>query len=635
MEATLSRSLRDEIVGHLREATWGQARASIGELWRTQPNAATAAFVSRCYDKLLPHVRLTCSRVAVLRSFTIEPVVSIFRAAGLAAGLDLTIHVCPFNAYAPELLDPNSGLYAFQPDVAILAVQTRDVAPRLWDTWADLRDGEARAAVQEVVEAFRTWIETFRVHSPAYLVVHGLETPAHPSHGLLDGHGECCQVEAIRQVNQEIRRIALQTSGVYYLDYDALIAQHGRLRWHDEQKWLTMRLPIAAANLAHLADEWLRFLHPLTGTVSKVLVTDLDNTLWGGVVGEDGTAGIQVGREYPGAAYLAVQRALRDLRHRGILLAVCSKNNASDALRVLDEHPEMLLRRDDFAAMRINWNDKSANLREIASELNVGTDALAFLDDSPVERSRVRAALPEVAVIELEEDPGTFARSLRQCARLDRLTLSSEDRDRHRMYVEQRERRQLANRAGSLEEFYRSLQQRVEIAPVSNETCARVAQLTQKTNQFNLTTKRYSDQQIQSLATAPGWRVYSVRVRDRFGDNGIVGVVIANIQDTAWKIDTFLLSCRVIGRTVETAVLSFLVEKARRSGATSVEGSFVPTEKNAPAADFYPAHGFQKTGSRGKSTLWSLTMQADLGQCPSWIELSVSEGSLLSAHATI
>ena len=635
MRATVSIDLREDIAECLREGAWNRARVAIEELWRLQPNAGTAAFVSSTYEKLRPHVRLAPARVAVLRSFTLEPVLPIVRAAGLTGGLDLTIYMGGFNTYAPELLQADSALYTFQPDVAILAVQTRDVAPRLWESWTELTENDARAVAAEVIRGFRTWIETFRAYSPAHLVVHGLEAPVVPNHGALDDQGQNSQVEAIRGINREIRHIAAKTSGVYYLDYDALVARHGRLHWHDERKWLTMRLPIGAANLIHMAEEWLRFLHPLTGRVSKVLVTDLDNTLWGGVIGEDGIGAIKIGREHPGASYLAVQRALRDLRQRGILLAICSKNNSADALRALEQHPEMLLRCADFAATRINWNDKSANIREIAAELNVGTDAIAFLDDSPVERARVRTELPEALVIELNEDPATYARSVRQCPQFERLTLSSEDRMRDQMYAEQRERRNLANRAGSLEEFYRSLEQRVEIAPVSLETIARVAQLTQKTNQFNLTTRRYSEQQIQNFAASPGWQVYSVRVKDRFGDNGIAGAVIVNVQEGAWNIDTFLLSCRVIGRTVEIAVLSFLIGEARRSGAILLQGLFIPTEKNAPAAEFYPTHGFKADGSSANATLWSLELEQTEVVCPAWIDLSVSGEARIGEHTTV
>ena len=303
-----------------------------------------------------------------------------------------------------------------------------------------------------------------------------------------------------------------------------------------------------------------------------MLVTDLDNTLWGGVIGENGLEGIQVGMEYPGAAYRALQRVMLDLYRRGIILAICSKNNVADAMEALEQHPGMLLRPEHFAALRINWDDKAQNLREIAAELNVGRDSLAFLDDNPVERARISDELPEVTVIDLPSDPSWFAQALQAVPVFERLAVSSEDRERGRYYGEQRQRVESQRNATSLEDFLRSLQQEVEVAPVTAETLIRVAQLTQKTNQFNLTTRRYSEQKIAELAASSHWSVYSIRVKDRFGDNGIVGVMITHDAGKVCEIDTFLLSCRVIGRTIETALLSFMVDSARARGMEQLQG---------------------------------------------------------------
>jgi FkbH-like protein len=482
--------------------------------------------------------------------------------------------------------------------------------------------------VERVVGEFRRWVQAFRTHSQAYFVVHTLEIPALLSQGVLDSQSAAGQAAAVQRINQELCRVAGEHRGVYLLDYDALVARHGRLSWHDEPKWLTMRMPIATENLIHLANEWLRFIHPLTGKICKVLVADLDNTLWGGVLGEDGPEGIQLGLEYPGAAYRALQRAMLDLFRRGVPLAVCSKNNLPDAMEALERHPGMLLQPQHFAALRINWNDKVQNLYEIAAELNVGMEALAFLDDNPVERARVRVEAPEVTVIDLPNDPMGYAQALRDSPVFERVVLSAEDHERGQYYAEQRLRLEFERSASSLEDFYRSLQQELEIAPVTTETLTRVAQLTQKTNQFNLTTRRYTEQQIVDMAASTDWRVYSVRVKDRFGDNGLVGVAITRDLQEVCEIDVLLLSCRVIGRTVETALLSFLVERARSTGMKQFQGWFLPTKKNEPAREFYPRHNFRPQAERDGGTLWSV----DLGQaeckCPAWIRLIVAEGAL-------
>jgi FkbH-like protein len=627
--------LRQQVEDYLARKSWSRAKATLEELWRRHPNAGTAAYVIPHYQELCRHVPFATTRLAILRSFTLEPAVPIVRAAALAGGIDLTVQIGSFNTYAPEILDSRSDLYEFDADIVILAVQTRDVTPQLWDCYTDLSENDIQRIADGVIADFGTWIATFRARSQAHLIVHGLDLPGMASQGVLDDQSRHGQLTAIRRINSEVKEIAARTPGVYYLDYDGLVARHGRLHWYDERKWLTMRMPIGASNLVHLAEEWLRFIHPATGKISKVLVTDLDNTLWGGVIGEDGIEGIRIGREYPGAAHLALQRALRDLRQRGILLAVSSKNNESDALRALDSHPEMLLRSADFAARRINWNDKASSIREIAAELNLGIGAVCFLDDNPIERERVRTELPEVAVIELPEDPSGYASALRRSPLFERLSLSNEDRMRGRMYAEQRVRQDLANSADSLEAFYQSLGQQVKITPVSRETSGRVAQLTQKTNQFNLTTHRYNEQQILEFAFSPGWRVYSVSVKDRFGDNGIVGAVLIRVTDNVWEIDTFLLSCRVIGRTVETAILSFLTAESRRGGACLLQGHFIATSKNMPCAGLYPAHGFEPDKSNGASTLWCLRPDYAHIDCPAWIQLNFSEEPLLRDRAIV
>jgi FkbH-like protein len=619
--------LQQQIETKLDQGCWAAAHVALAELWSQHATPSKASYVVSRYEQLRPHLPLSSCRLALLRSFTVEPVVPLLRAAALVHGIDLTVQIGGFNTYAQEILAPTSQLYRFAPDVVILAVQTRDIAPDLWEGYTNLSPVEIKAAVERVVQGMRTWIRAFRAHSQAHLIVHTLEVPPFLSQGALDSQAETSQIATVQQINQELRGIASDHTGVYVLDYDALVARYGRTRWYDERKWLTMRMPIAAEYLLPLANEWLRFLHPLTGKLCKVVVTDLDNTLWGGIVGEDGRTGLQIGAEYPGAAYRALQRVLLDLYQRGIMLAVCSKNNMEDAMEVLAEHPEMLLRPQHFAALRINWNDKTQNLREIAAELNVGIDALAFVDDNPVERARVRTALPEVTVIDLPADPMEYAQAIRQAPVFERLVLSAEDRERGRYYAEQRQRVELEQSASSLEDFYHSLQQGVEIVPLTSETLVRVAQLTQKTNQFNLTTRRYNEQQLTEMAARPDWRVYTVRVKDCFGDSGLVGVAITHDIDAVSEIDTLLLSCRVIGRTVETALLSFLIQQSQARGRKQLQGWFLPTKKNAPAKAFYPDHKFRIGAEQPEGTLWTLDLRDAEIACPDWIRLITQEVS--------
>src|SRR5271155_2669772 len=289
------------------------ASLRLAELWRNEAGAGTAAFLVSRYEQLRGKLPLVPYRVAILRSFTVEPVIPLLRAEAFVRGIDLTIQLGEFNAYAQEILDPDSSIYRFASDAVILAVRTADIAPDLWREYPDLGPEAIPGAVQRVSNSFRQWIQVFRERSSAALVVHNLEFPANPSMGLLDAQQKTGQSAVIQQINQELRQIASEHRSVYTLDYDALVARFGRLRWHDERKWLIARMPIAADHLVYLAREWLRFLAPLSGRTAKVLVADLDNTMWGGVIGEEGMAGIKLSPEYPGAAYQNLQRAMLDL----------------------------------------------------------------------------------------------------------------------------------------------------------------------------------------------------------------------------------------------------------------------------------------------------------------------------------
>jgi len=614
-------NLRADIDRLLSDGKFDLASRRLAELWRRDPGSATASFVTSRLEQLPDKLALTKFKLAILRSFTVEPIVPLLRAEAFAYGIELAIHVGDFNTYVQDLLDSNSSLYRFAPNAVVLAVRTDQAAPELWHDFADLSPQAAQQAVGRVVRSYEHWIGAFRKHSQAALIIHSLEQPALPSFGLLDSQSETGQSGLIRQINRELHRVAAGFHGVHILDYDALMARYGRDHWHDERKWLTARLPITAANLLHMARAWTRFLVPLSGRTAKVIVVDLDNTLWGGIVGEDGITGIKIGPEYPGAAYQALQRALLDLSRKGILLAVSSKNNLDDAMEAIEKHPGMLLRPNHFAAMRINWTDKAQNLREIADELNVGIDTLAFLDDNPFEREQVRAALPEVTVIDLPQNPLGYAAAVRDCAVFERLKLSAEDQQRTEMYAAQRQRAGAEQKFQSKEDFFRFLEQEAELAPVSPMTLARVAQLTQKTNQFNLTTRRYTEAEIAAMAKLPEWQIFSIKVRDRFGDHGLVGVAITRDKGEQCEVDTFLLSCRVIGRTVETALLGHLAASAAQRGRKRLVGYFIPTKKNAPARDFYEQHGFTRQDSNGAGSLWTLDLKTSVLHCPEWIKL--------------
>lgn len=614
------RALRAAIDAAIAADRANEAQGSLAQLWAVSDDTATAGFIASRFEKIKSKLTLTPVKVAFLRSFTVEPALPLLKAAALVHHIDPAFHLGDFNTYSQDILNPASELYKFDPKVVFLCVQTRDLLPDLWSRFTDLEPAQVNEIVDGAARELKQLIKTFRSQSKAHLVIHGFEQPKSPSAGVLDGQLESSQAEAIGRLNQELRRTAREFANVYVLDYDGLVARRGREAWRDERKFVLARMPIAANQLIHLAREWMRFLAPISGRTCKALVCDLDNTMWGGVIGEDGMTGIKLDQEHPGVAFRNLQRVIQDLYQRGVILAVCSKNNLADAMEAIEKHEGMLIKPDQFACFRINWQDKAQNLREIAKELNIGIDALCFIDDNPAERMWVRSQLPEVTVIELGTDPMTYADALRSTPVFERLSLSEEDRLRGKMYAENRLRAELQSTAVSLDDYYKSLQMSVDITGVTPENLTRIAQLTQKTNQFNLTTRRYSEQQIQEFAGSPDSGVAAIRVRDRFGDNGIVGIAIYKKAGDALEIDTFLLSCRVIGRSIETGFLSYIAEQARARGLTKLTSSFITTKKNAPAKDFLANHAFACVKPDPAESRWEFDLSKASIDWPPFIE---------------
>ncbi len=620
---------RERILEAIESRNYAVAHRLMSDLYRSSRTLSNAQFVLKQFERIKTDLDLPCLRVAILRSYTIEPLVPLVRAEAVSHGLDLVVQVGGFNTYAQEVRDPAGALYRFEPDLVWLATETRDVLPELWSNSVEMGSSDFDSLIDRTRSELQGFIEAVRSHSQAHVVLNTFAAPPFPSAGVIDSQKNVGQVDAVRTINREIVRICSENAGVYVFDYDAAMVRFGSLRWYDEAKWLSIHLPLRADALPFLAAEYMRILLPLAGRICKALVLDLDNTVWGGIIGEDGPSGIKLGDDYPGNAFLEFQRTVLDLHKRGVILAVCSKNNPQEALEMLSGHPAMLLRPHHFAATRINWNNKAQNLREIAVELNIDSAALAFVDDDPKERGEVRALAPEVYVIDLPSDPAGYATALREAPVFERLAISAEDKVRTSHYQAEQQRIALKTSALSLEDYYRSLNIRVTIGTMRAETLGRVAQLTQKTNQFNLTTKRYSEQTIAELVSREGWRVYTLAASDRLGDYGLVGIAICSQAGQACEIDSFMLSCRAMGRTIETAFLSHVAADCAKRGARRLQGWFVPTARNAPARDFYPNRHFRLVREENAGLLYEYDLSLKM-ESPTWIEC-VTEGAI--SHA--
>ena len=385
--------------------------------------------------------------------------------------------------------------------------------------------------------------------------------------------------------------------------------------WFDVRRWLQAKQEIAPQAAALYGELFARIVAAQRGLSRKCLVFDLDNTLWGGVIGDDGIDGIVLGAgSAQGEAHLALQMYARQLKERGIILAVCSKNDPATAEAAFREHPEMLLKRSDIAAFVANWDDKAQNLKSIAAQLNIGVDSLVFVDDNPAERARVREALPMVAVPELPGDPAGYVRVLADAGYFDAVSFTQEDRERAELYAKDAERGAALSELTSMDEFLGGLDMFVTHGPFTRNDLARVTQLINKTNQFNTTTRRYGAEEIAALASASEYITLQFRLRDRFGDNGLVSTIIlgpAGDEPAAFELENWVMSCRVFGRELEFEAMNIAVETALRRNARAFFADYVPTVKNDVIKDLYADLGFNPVGpatSAKGPTRWHLDL---------------------------
>jgi len=556
-------------------------------------------------------------RLSVLRNITVEGLEPYLRYLSLRMGFAAEVR---FGAYDGILQDASTGVQALlgeETDAVLVYFWLPAFSEALSLSFASLDENEIEAEVGRVKDYAAAAIQGIRAQSPAALLWHGFETPSYPSMGIFDGLIHAGQKSVVTALNSYIKDQLDRVGNAYLVDLNLCLARVGAFRFYDWRYWHIGRAPFSREALAEIALEDFKYLRALKGKAKKCLVLDCDNVLWGGIVGEDGIEGIQLGSTHPGSSYRELQKEALNFYHQGTILALCSKNNLEDVLKVLREHPEMILREDHLASMRINWQDKASNIREIAEELNIGLDSLVFVDDSEFEVNLVQTMLPEVEVIHLPPATAPANRSiLASCGLFDTLSLSTEDRQRGEMYRAEVKRKGHRSSAGDLRSYLKSLEMEVQIGPANELTLARAAQLTQRTNQFNLTTRRYSESDILTFMDSPDHGVLLARVKDRFGEYGIGALAILAHQGERAEIDTFLLSCRILGRGVEQVFLQECTRLARQRGAIEIVGRYLPTKKNGQAEAFFPQCGFKLLSASSEESLFVLPTDQALVDLP-------------------
>ena len=621
--AAREKQFRDALADHVRQGERDLAIQYARMLLAAAPGGGTDRFIRKlAQGGEAARLDLRPYRVALLSSFSIEFLHDALIAQGVANGLGITVYQGGFGTFRQEILDPASGLYAFRPDLAVLAVEGEDWLAEAYGRYSSA-DPNLQAHPARFKDELASLLGQFRAHSQAPLLVHDFAPPAYEPLGIADGASPQGQAGLLKGLNQAMAEVGAGLADTHVLRYAALVSRVGGEQWYDPRMKLYAGFPLTQAAARHLSREYLKYARALLGLSRKCLVLDLDNTLWGGVVGEDGIDGIKIGPQYPGNAFMAFQHSIQALRARGVILGLASKNNPQDVDEVFANHPHMVLRRGDFAAAEIHWEPKSESLRRIAETLNIGLEHIVFADDNPAECEHIRLLLPMVTVIQLPPRPENYVQALYEEGWFDTLSLSAEDAQRAALYAQRAQAETLRGSSADLEGFYRDLDMVLTFAPVHEKNLPRVAQLTVKTNQFNATTRRYTEAEVARRMADPAWVLAAVSVADRFGDNGLVGVMMARREGEALAIDTFLLSCRVIGRAVETAMLARLCAAAASMGATSLLGVIVPTPKNEPARDLFKRHGFthEATDEAGADT-WRLDLETSPIPYPAWFKLA-------------
>jgi FkbH-like protein len=542
---------------------------------------------------LAPALQLRQARLAILSSHTSDHLAPAIRVAGLARGIVLPIHVGPYGLYRQALMATDPDLAGFEPQYLLLALDAREAMSELP---LDASDAAVADAIGRRVEDLRALWRSGRQRYGAQVIQQTFVATDPPVFGSYEGLVPGSPIAFIERLNEAVRAAARE-EGVLLLDLAWLARPWGGGSIGDPVRWHQAKQLVAPQFAPQFGDWVARVVAASLGLSRKCLVLDLDNTIWGGVIGDDGMDGIRLGQGDPlGEAFLDFQRYVAALGRRGIVLAVCSKNDPEIAEAAFRDHPEMALRRGDIASFVANWDDKAGNLRRIAVELNLGLDSFVFVDDNPAERHIIRRELPAVAVPELPEDVSYYAARLADAGYFEAASFTADDLTRGRNYQANAERQAILERATDMEGYLKTLAMTMTASPITPVDFPRALQLINKSNQFNLTTRRYTEAGLQSLLADPSAVAMCFRLKDRFGDNGLISVILAR-PDEQWGadallIDTWLMSCRVLGRQVEAAALDVVAKEAARRGAQALIGEYRPTPRNGLVSHHYEKLGF-------------------------------------------
>jgi FkbH-like protein len=621
----------DALVSHLQldvsaqQPHFAEFMRDLKRLDKQEGPASARAWACRAVNPLLDYSSLTKLRRFVLQEQTRPSSMRVLRLAILGGatttqlrrlievflageGIAAEIYEGDYGLFRQEILTPGSALDAFQPQVVFLATGARDVS-RYPAIDADAAAVES-LAVAEVADWAHLW-ETANSRWNATPIQNNFEIAPERVLGHYSLRHPAAREHYLRRLNRMLAEHA--PPFVVLHDVNGLAAEAGAANWFDPRFYHEFKMPCGADCLPGYAHSVVSLLRAMLGRSKKVVVLDLDNTLWGGVVGDVGAGGITLGQgSGEGEAFLAFQRYLKELSQRGIVLAVCSKNDDAAAREPFERREDMILKMSDLACFIANWENKADNLRKIAERLKLRLDSFVFVDDNPAERALVRRILPEVAVPDMPADPAGYIQSLAQHRYFETTSFTREDAARSRYYAADARRNELAAGTSDLASFLRSLGMRMRVERIHDLNIERATQLVNKSNQFNLTTRRYTLTEIRQIASDPAWRTLTFSLRDSLGDNGLISVILLRKQGDTLAVDTWVMSCRVLQRGLERFTRNELVELANKEGCGWIRGTYIPTAKNALVANHYADLGFEPAGADERQTFWRLGIAKDV-----------------------
>ena len=538
--------------------------------------------------------------IVFLANFTVELLEPFIKVELAKRNFKANIYFAPYDQIEQEVYNENSKIYREKNDIIVIAIRLENLLPNLF-TDLIYSDKKFKNKINEIKKRIFNLInQTRKRNTFSKIVFFNFNYIKEDLQAFTSTSSNINLNSLIEQINSYLISLTKKFNSLFIFDFKKISQNIGLANFFDKKLFLLSKMPFSLESQLELSKSLSRYINAILVVPKKCLILDADNTIWGGIIGEDGIDGIKLGEDFPGNIYKSFHQFLLSLRKKGVLLALASKNNKKDVLEVFKKHDDCLLKEKHFSTLEINWNDKATNIKKIASNLNIGIDSMVFFDDSPVERELIKSKLPEVSVIDVSDNPLYFEEQIQNSEHFDHLFITRDDLKRSSMYTAKKKRENFFRKNLNIDDYLKSLKTKVIIGHINNQSIKRCSQLINKTNQFNLTIKRKSEGDIQNMLSHGGIGLW-IRVLDKFGDNGLVGVAIATqMQDiNSWYIDNFLLSCRVIGRNIEDIFLFELIKKLKKKKQNKfITGEYFKGNKNSIVKDFYQKQGFKKKNNK-------------------------------------